>query len=230
MANQYASQLFGGQGNLANQNYMNTLSGAYLNPDTNPYIRKSYDRSAKALSDNFNSAVMPGLNAAFGQQGAQGGSAHRAQALKQAGVLGGQLSDLADKTYGDNYNRERALQAQMTGDVAGRQQSLIPQFSSMRNLGLQDAQNALGLGGQLRQFSQGQMDSNFQNAMRAWSHMQQKYPQMAQMLATASRGTGMQTGTQTTPMMSDNPGAMALAGLSALTPLATTAGDWIFGD
>lgn len=228
IANNYASTLFGAQGGQANQNTLDTMSGKYLDPATNPYIQQTYNRGAKALSENFNSAVMPGLNAAFGQQGASGGSAHRAQALKQAGVLGQSLGDLAQQTYGANYERERALQSQLSSETLNRQHNLIPQLGGMRNLSMQDTQNAIGLGGQYQNLMQGGMDNEYNNAMQAWQFLQSKYPQMAQMLATASRGTGMRTSEGTQPMMSG--GALAAGLLGAAAPAIQSGVEWLFDD
>src|SRR5512135_421120 len=42
---------------------LNTLGGAYLNPQTNPYLQQTYDIAAKGLTDQYQTATAPGLQA-----------------------------------------------------------------------------------------------------------------------------------------------------------------------
>jgi len=78
-------------------------SGAYVNQ--NPYITKLYDQAAGSVRSQVNSQ--------FAGAGRYGSGAHQ-------GVLGNQLSQLANQMYGDNYARER--QAQLQAAIAASDQ------------------------------------------------------------------------------------------------------------
>jgi hypothetical protein len=222
-AQQYAAGLYGPQSQMAERNYMDTMSGKYLSPESNPYLRASYDQAAKAMGDNFNTQVMPGLNTAFSQGGALGGSAHRAQAGRAASTLGGGLKDLATNMYGNAYQQERGLQAQFAGDVMGRAQQLAPQLGQLRNLSYQDSDAMRKLGADQRGYEDQRKQQIHANRMAAFQYEQGIYPQLANLYAAITKGTGMQSGTQTVPMLFDNPTAQAIGTVGAIAPIASAA-------
>lgn len=90
------------------QLYSDTLSGKYLDPSTNPYLKSTYDTAARQVANSVNSQ--------FASSGRYGSGA-------QAGVLTQGLGDLATNIYGGNYQQERARQAASL--------SLAPQFNSI---------------------------------------------------------------------------------------------------
>lgn len=77
------------------QNYANNvMSGAFLSPQTNPFINNLFDSMADKVKAKVNSNVAGA--------GRYGSGAH-------TGMLTDSLGNLADKVYSDNYNRERAV-------------------------------------------------------------------------------------------------------------------------
>ena len=72
----------------------NVMSGAFLNPSTNPYLNNLFSTMADKVKTN--------VNTNFAQGGRYGSGAH-------TGTMTEQLGDLATKVYADNYNRERGV-------------------------------------------------------------------------------------------------------------------------
>ena len=72
----------------------NVMSGAFLNPSTNPYLNNLFITMADKVKTN--------VNTNFAQGGRYGSGAH-------TGTMTEQLGDLATKVYADNYNRERGV-------------------------------------------------------------------------------------------------------------------------
>src|SRR5271163_1743340 len=52
-----------------------TQSGAYLMPQTNPYLKATYNAAAAPVTQQFRDATEPGIQAEFAQAGSFGGSA-----------------------------------------------------------------------------------------------------------------------------------------------------------
>ncbi|HZC82390.1 MAG TPA: hypothetical protein VE222_11880, partial [Nitrospiraceae bacterium] len=77
------------------QHIIDTISGNYLSPSSNPYLQSTYDAAARQ--------VTPRVNSLFEAGGRYGSGAHQ-------GVLGQNLSDLANNIYGTNYQNERTRQ------------------------------------------------------------------------------------------------------------------------
>lgn len=89
-----------------------TIGGGYLMPESNPYLRSTYDQAAKAVTDNYTSAVQPRNDALFAKAGAFGpaNSAYRETVARNQFGLGENLGNLANNLYGGNYNTERNRQ------------------------------------------------------------------------------------------------------------------------
>jgi hypothetical protein len=77
------------------QNIQDTISGRYLDPASNPYLSNTYDYAARQ--------VTPRINSIFEAGGRYGSGMHQ-------GILGQNLSDLANNIYGTNYQNERTRQ------------------------------------------------------------------------------------------------------------------------
>lgn len=101
----------GGSGNLLTKSalpeYLKTISGAYLDPASNPYLDATYKHSADLVGS--------GVDSRFSAAGRYGSGAH--QAVLQEG-----LDNLANSIFGGNYQAERARQAAAVGGA--------PAFSS----------------------------------------------------------------------------------------------------
>jgi hypothetical protein len=72
----------------------NVMSGAFLNPSTNPYLNNLFSTMADK--------VKTGVNTNFAQGGRYGSGSH-------TGAMTEALGDLATKVYADNYMKERGV-------------------------------------------------------------------------------------------------------------------------
>ena len=125
------------------------LSGAYLNPGSNPYLQATYNEAAQPMVTQFRDATEPGIQAEFAQAGSFGGSAQRdAENIAQQNLAQG-LSNLGTDIYGQNY--EQGLQNMI------REQGLLP---GLLQGAYTPAQELLGAGNQQQQFAQQQINTN----------------------------------------------------------------------
>jgi hypothetical protein len=85
-----------------------TASGYYLN--SNPYIDKMYQTAAAPVTQNFQTAIAPGLDYGFANSGRYGSGAQAAAQGNAQQNLGRTLGDLSTNIYGQNYARERQAQ------------------------------------------------------------------------------------------------------------------------
>lgn len=84
-----------------------TLSGRYLNPNSNPYLAGTYQQAAQQMSDAYRYGAAPELMAAAARANALGGSAYNETADRQRYSFGQNLANLANQIYGGNYANER---------------------------------------------------------------------------------------------------------------------------
>jgi len=118
-----------------------TLGGKYLNPESNPYLKGTYDKAARSVISNNDSLFASGGRF-------NSGASQRALATG--------LGDVATDLYGQNYQAERSRMgdaAQMAAAQSGRQ-------DSMTQFGVGQQLNALGNFGQrqdgINQYNAGQ--------------------------------------------------------------------------
>jgi hypothetical protein len=93
-----------------------TITGKYLDPSTNPWLKSTYDQAARSVSDAYNTTTQPRTDALFNKAGAFGpqNSAYAEQVARNQFGLGQNLSDLANNIYGGNYQQERKNQLAAT--------------------------------------------------------------------------------------------------------------------
>lgn len=109
--------------NLAVPGYAATLRGDYLSPDSNPWLKSTYNTSADLVNSRINSIFEGGNRYGSGQQ---------------AGAIGTADTALANQIYGGNYQAERARQAAAISGLPGfnygnAQASMYP-YSSFASL------------------------------------------------------------------------------------------------
>lgn len=123
----------------AEQQAQDTIQGKYLSPDSNPFLKDTFNQASGAV----NSAV----NGQFSAAGRYGSGAH-------AGVLADKNNQLATDIYGGNYNNERTRQATMS--------ALAPTLASqdytdanalLQSGNIQQQQSANDLQDQINRFS-----------------------------------------------------------------------------
>lgn len=109
--NQQGNQQPGLLAGMGGDQMQATIRGDYLSPDSNPWLKDTYDKAARSLTDQYNYSTMPQLSRAFGNQQAFGGSSAYGEAFGKAneGLATG-LADLGTGIYGGNYQSERGRQ------------------------------------------------------------------------------------------------------------------------
>lgn len=131
----YANPLFDqAQGELSR-----TISGAYLSPDSNPYLKSTFDSAASRMADAYKTGTAAQTNAAAGFGGAFGGSAQQELQGVQNRAFGDSLGQFANNLYGQNYQAERGRQlgaVQAAPGFAGARQAF--------DFGNANALNAIG--------------------------------------------------------------------------------------
>lgn len=110
---------------------------------SNPYLDSQYDAAAGRVTENFNRAVVPSINATFGSGGRTGGGLHQEAVGHAAGKLGENLGDMATNMYGNAYNFERGQQDRALNQYAGQglagRQAAAGLYGSDANRGLSGA-------------------------------------------------------------------------------------------
>lgn len=115
----------------------------------NPYLDSQYDAAAGRVTDAFNRAVVPGINATFGSGGRTGGGLHQDALVNAGNKLGENLSDMATNMYGNAYNYERGMQDNAMSQYASQGQTGQQMGAGQYNADQNRAQGAAGLWGNL---------------------------------------------------------------------------------
>lgn len=136
---------------------MKTVRGDYLDPNTNPYLKKTYDAAAADMTDAYRTGTAPMLGVEAAKSGAFGGSDYNeAAALSRYGYRRN-LENLATDVYGGNYAAERGRQLSAEGMVPGMAAAEYMPSQALAQVGSTE-----------QQLSQAQLDTAFQNAMRQY--------------------------------------------------------------
>lgn len=126
--------------NQANSGMLtNTLNGNFLDPNSNPYLRSTYDQAAKSVTGT--------VNGSFGQGGRYGSGLNQ-------DTLERNLNGLATNIYGGNYTNERnnQLKAGVEAPTAASQD--YTDLGALANAGAQvQGQNQAGLTDQVNRYN-----------------------------------------------------------------------------
>lgn len=194
-----------------------TLSGAYLNPQSNPYLAATYNEAAQPLVQNFRYATEPGIQAEFAHAGSFGGSAqNQTEGLAQQG-LANALGNLATNIYGGAY--QQGVQNQL------KEQALVP---SLMAAGFTPSQALLDLGGLSQQQNQARLNAALQNAQSEFNYPFQALGELASAIPVSVGGSYSATTTGPNPN-AVNPLAGALAGSLGGYGLASLIGGSLLG-
>lgn len=147
----------------ARQNYVDTMSGKYLTPDSNPYLKGMVNT---AMND-----VQTRVNSQFGGNN-YGTTAH--QETLQRG-----LSDAATNAYGQAYTAERDNQLKGA--------SLASQFG---NIDYNNAQQLIGVGDIQRQESQDRLNNQYSDWLAQQNQPYRQLDVLANSLGAAVNGQG----------------------------------------
>lgn len=202
--NNFAGQAGGAMplGNDALNQTRATINGQYLDPNSNPWLRGTFDNASNAVTRAFSNTTAPTTDAMFAQAGRFGSGARFNAVNQNEQNLGETLNKLANDIYGGNYQMERGRQFDATNNFGNVvQQSLVaPQAA----LGIADrrqgqAERALADDNAMLQYSEGLGD--WQNLARYKAMIDGSYGQYGM-------GSGQQPG-----MSGGSPIAQGLGGL-----------------
>ena len=112
-----------------------TFRGDYLDPDSNPWLAKTYQRAATDIGDAYQNIVAPRRDAQFAGAGRYGSGAFADASARDAENVANQLGRTAENIYGGAYQNERRNQL-LASQMAPRAQEM----------GYYDAQKMLGVG------------------------------------------------------------------------------------
>jgi hypothetical protein len=133
--------------NSAQANLYDTIQGKYLDPESNPYLKDTYQYAADDITRNWKNSVLPQLNATASRSGAFGGSGHQLLEGESMRGLANELGRTATNLYGTNYNNERANQLKS-----------IAMAPSMAETDYSDMSRLLGVGDIQRSYDQQLLD------------------------------------------------------------------------
>lgn len=125
-----------------------TISGQYLNVDSNPYLRGVGEAASQDISRAYNRTVAPGIASRFGGSGRSGGpisgtSGAEANAMSASQRdLGQELSQMFSKLYGGAYESERGRQGNAVAQAPGLRQAQFADQAALSAAGTNEFQYA----------------------------------------------------------------------------------------
>lgn len=183
-----ARTLQGGVTPAAEQNLQSTLSGKYLDPSTNPWLQKTYDAAADAVTNQYQFATAPSEMSTAALSGAFGGSGDATARMENQFGLGRNLSDLASNIYGQNYQNERQNQLGAMESLGGIESGILaPSQALLQAGGFQQAQQ------------QQENNAAYQNQYNRANYPYQQLSFLSQLLQNASGGGGTSSSTGPNP-------------------------------
>lgn len=179
------------------------ISGKYLTPDSNPYVKGMAEAATRGATDNFNRSILPQLDSAAISQGAYGGARNGIAAGTLAGETDKNVRDTYANIYGNNYQMERSYQ-----DNASRL------YGQANQLALAPAQTLGAAGDEMYKWD----DNKVKEALAKWNELKTApwngISQFSQAIAGQPIGS---TGTTSTQVPWWQQGLQAgVAGLGAL--------------
>lgn len=131
-----------GQPNLPAAETLNldTLSGRYLDPASNPWLSKTFGAAADDVSRAYQTSTAPTTAANFAGLGRYGSPSYRLATENNERSLGGTLNNLATNIYGGNYQAERGRQMDAVGQVPMLQSAKYVDPMAIMNVGDQQQQ------------------------------------------------------------------------------------------
>lgn len=95
--------------NTSQQFLQDTLSGKYLDPDSNPYLAKSADAIRRNMTDEYGD-MTNAIDSRVNRSGFWGGSAHQGLMEKARDDLAEKQGEALNNLYSNAYNQERERQ------------------------------------------------------------------------------------------------------------------------
>lgn len=129
------------------QGFLDTMSGKYLDPSSNPYLKSTYDAAAGRMADAYARGTAAQTNALFSNPGSFGGSAHQEMMGVNNRAFGDSLANLGNQIYGTNYTNERGNMVNAMNNATGVASNILGQqvqgYNTLNNAGTQQQQTNL---------------------------------------------------------------------------------------
>jgi hypothetical protein len=93
--------------NQAGDYNSDVLEGKYLGPESNPYLRDTYDMASRAVTENYRDSVLPAVTSRFARAGQLGSGGYVGARNRADQSLARSLGDVATGIYGGAYESER---------------------------------------------------------------------------------------------------------------------------
>ena len=188
--------LYGNQAVNTGQNMLtNTLGGAYLTPESNPYLQRNVNVALSQAAGN--------LNSQFNKPGAFGNTAHQE-------VMARSLGDVASQMYGQNYSNERNNQMSAANQALGYGQA-----------DYQDLNALLAAGDTRRNYSQDLLNQGYADWQEKQNYPLRQLDIMGNTIGMSMGNTGQSTTNAPNPYQGSTAanllgGAAGAAGLYSL--------------
>ncbi len=190
-----------------------TLSGAYLNPESNPYFKAGLQATIRPQVENLQQRVLPQLTADAWNAGAYGGDRYNIEQGRRLSETERNIGDTSAKAYSDMYNAERARQMQ------------APQLAQAgAALGQFPADILSAAGTEQRGWAQEPLNeamSRYQQSLQAPWQAVTPYAQLLQGLPIGQAGTSAATGSPGQWYTPTNKGGSALSGAMSGAAMGT---------
>lgn len=96
---------------------MDTLTGKYMMPDSNPFLKAAGEAATRPLMENFTNTILPAITDQSIAQGAYGGTGADITKARATGEVSTAIGDVLAKMYAQNYQQERQNQLNAPGMV-----------------------------------------------------------------------------------------------------------------
>jgi hypothetical protein len=189
----------------ASSELQKTLGGGYLN--NNPYMDSLVNQAQGDVIRNYQTAIMPQLDALDARSGSFGNSGAQHVMGESRYQLGDTLGKISTNLRGNDYAAER-----------NRMQGAIGMAPTIANQDYIDASALMGAGAAYHQQEQA-------NLSDAYSRFQEARNYPKDQLATLGQGLGMNFGSQTTGPGANKTGG-ALGGAAAGASMGSMFGPW----
>ena len=112
-----------------------TISGSFLNANSNPYIRGVAEQGAQQVQDAYNKGYIPSMLSQYAGSGRYGSGMFQKSAADMQSQMNQDIANATNQLYYQNYSNERALQEQARARAAQQYDPLnrYGQYQSMLN-------------------------------------------------------------------------------------------------
>jgi hypothetical protein len=166
-----------------NQEFLKTIQGQYLSPESNPYLQSTIDFATQNAAKQFNNSTVPALQASFAKSGRYGSGAQAAAFSDTAGNFMNQQANTINQLSAQNYGTERQNQLNAALQAPNYAQNDYSDFAKLLGVGsAYDTQNQNLINADMQKFygeqqAQGQSLNDFINRLQSVAPLVKLEPQ-----------------------------------------------------